>query len=73
MNTIIITFSSQTFAIKAKRLLERNGIRSDLLKINTEDMREGCTHGLRFLNSDYFNVIAILRNADIVYSVYNGK
>ena len=73
MNTIIITFASQTYAIKAKRLLERNGIGSDLLKIDSKDGHEGCTHGLRFANTDYFDVIAILKIADISYSVYNGK
>ena len=73
MNTTTITVSSQTNAIKAKRILERNGIRSDLVKIDASKSDAGCTHGLRILNSDYFSAISILRNAELVYSVYNEK
>jgi hypothetical protein len=68
LNKIILSFSSITFAQKAKRILGGEGISSELLKIDTERTSSGCTYGLQIENKSYLNAIGILRARGIPYS-----
>jgi len=61
VKTNIIIFQSITYALKAKRLLKRNGIDANVIKTDFVNQEEGCTHAIEFKASQQFNVINILR------------
>ena len=69
MNTIIITVSSVTYAIKAKRLLERERIKATLIKSSSSKSNEGCTYGVKIDSNYLYDAVAILKNKGIQYSV----
>ena len=69
MNTIIITLSSVTYALKAKKLLERAGIKGTLIKNDSSKNEKGCTYGVRIDARHLYDAIAILKNKEIQYSV----
>ncbi len=72
MNTTIITVGSVTYAIKVKKLLERSGIRSKLIKVESSASHKGCTYGIRIPSSLFYDAVAVLRNQGIDYSVYKN-
>ena len=66
----IITFSSVTYSMKAKKALARIGIDSKLVKISG-NTGEGCKHGIEINNNAFLDAINSLRYLGIEYSVYN--
>ena len=68
MNKTTITVGGVTYAIKLRKILSREGIDSELVKISDKEKR-GCTHGVRIDRSDFFSVIGIMRKAGIEYGV----
>ena len=72
LNTAILTVGSVTYAIKARKLLLRSGIRSKLVKVNENKSARGCSHGIEIDGSDFYSVVAVLRESGIPYSVYSG-
>ena len=68
MKNIIITVGGVTHAIKLRKLLIRDGVESELIKISDKDT-DGCTHGLRINNNDLFRVVGIMREKGIEYSI----
>ena len=71
MNSTIITVGSVTYAIKVKKLLDRSGIKSTLIKVDASKSEKGCNYGIRFHESLFYDAIAILKNRGIYYSVYS--
>ena len=71
MNTTTITVGSVTYAIKVKKLLERAGIRSNLIKSSTSKSTNGCVYGVK-VNSEYFyDAVSLLKQNRIEYSAYS--
>lgn len=73
MNTTTITVGSVTYAIKVKKLLERAGIRSRLIKVEASATENGCTYGININSSLFYATVAVLKNKGINYSVYQPK
>ena len=71
MNRRTITVGSVTYAHKARRLLQRRGISSRLVKIDAARSKNGCTYGIEFAESDFYNVVLELKNAGIQYYLYS--
>ena len=72
MKNITITVGGVTYAIKLRKLLMRDGIESELIKIS--DARGGgCTHGVRINGTDLFRVVGIMREKGIEYSLVEEK
>lgn len=69
MNTITINTDSVTYAIKAKKLLERSGIVAALIKSDTAGKKDGCTYGVRIESSRFYDAALILKNGGISFSV----
>ncbi|MBQ8303129.1 MAG: DUF3343 domain-containing protein [Clostridia bacterium] len=69
MNKILVTVSTVTYAIKLRKLLLRDGIRSRLVKINSA---EGCTHGVEISRTDFYRVVCIMKENNIEYKVENS-
>ena len=68
MKKIMITVGGVTYAIKLRKLLLRDGIESELIKISSSKSG-GCTHGVRIRDRDLFRAIGIMREKGIDYSV----
>ena len=73
MDNSIITLGSVTYAMKARRLLIREGIRSRPVKVLPENTDNGCTHGLVIASARFFDAVVVLKKHDIPYSVYRGR
>ncbi len=48
----ILIFSSVTYALKARGVLEREGIKAKLEKLKKNQILHGCGYGLKIKNSD---------------------
>ena len=73
MNTTTITVGSVTYAIKIKKFLERNGINSMLVKIDSSKSEKGCTYGINIRTAQFYDAVALLKNNGIEYSVFMAK
>ena len=62
-----ILIGSISYAIKAKRLLVREGITANVVK--ETDKTEGCSYGLSFSECDAYRVTAILSQAGIGFKM----
>ena len=72
LNNIIVTVGSVTYAIKLRRLLSREGIRSKLVKVDKAGTQNGCTHGIELGRSDFYRAVVIMKENNVVYSVYRA-
>ena len=73
MNRIVLTTKNASYAIKMRKLLLREGIRSELVKVNPENGLKGCTHGVEISDSESYAAARVLRNAGVSYSIYSEK
>ncbi len=71
MNTTTITVGSVTYAIKVRKLFERAGIRSNLIKADISKKSNGCVYGIKISSEFFYDAIAILKKHGIQYSVYS--
>lgn len=69
MKQVTVTVGSVTYAIKLKRLLMKEGIRADLVKVDNTDRNSGCSHGVRISERDFLSAVVILRESSIQYSI----
>ena len=70
LNKTIITVGSITYAIKCRKLLFKNGIRSKLVKLDSSDIENGCTNGIEITEKDFLTVASILRSNGINYKIH---
>ncbi len=73
MNSIIVTVGAVTYALKLKKLLLREGIRSKLVKVDSMADGVGCSHGLRIDKRDFYSAVLIMKTNGFNYSVYRPK
>ena len=69
LNKTVVTVETVTYAMKARKLLLRCGIQSELIKTDSRDSGTGCRHGLEISNKDYFEAIRVLGENGIKFSV----
>ena len=67
METRILTMTSQTVAMKAKRLLEKNGIYVRIVRPSPNLTPKGCTFGLQTDERLLTSVIKYLEQNEIPY------
>ena len=67
MKNDIITIPTVTLALKAKKLLSRQGIKASVINISDLKDKSGCAYGIEFDSAYYFSVISALRNSEIPY------
>ena len=70
MDNTTITVGSITYAVKARRLLARGGIKARLTKLSTNEIAGGCTHGIVIASARFFDAVVILKENGVPYSVY---
>ena len=61
-----IALGSMTLAMKAQRILSRNAIRVDVVKISSEESLKGCVYGIEFSCALSGNIRVILDSAGIL-------
>ena len=66
-----IIIGSISYAIKAKRLLAKEGISADLIK--ETDRSTGCSYGLSYPSREAFRVSAVLSSAGIPLKQREGS
>ena len=71
MNTTTLTVGSVTYAIKVRKLLERAGVKSKLVKVDSSKSKSGCTYGIQLQTALFYDAVTVLKNNGINYSVYN--
>ncbi len=64
MNRNLIVFGTITYALKAKDLLRRNGIKATVERISTGKNGKGCSYAVIF-EGDALQVKDVLQNAGI--------
>ena len=70
MHDYNLLFGSATYAMKAKRLLAKEGVACTLIK-QAGRKTEGCNHALQISSADSFRATLLLRDAGIPYRVEN--
>ena len=71
MKSTVIIFPSLTYAMKVKKILDRKGIRSKVVKISSDSNGASCIYGVRVSYENYYDVIDMLIKNRIEYSVYS--
>ncbi len=69
LNTLTITVTSVTYAIKAKKILERAGVKSEITKLEDLERSGGCTYGVKIKAADHYRAVAALNGRGIKYSI----
>ena len=64
----VFTLPSPTYAIKARRALERGGIASEVIKLSPDRIKKGCRSGIGLSCADVRSAEAILSENGIKYS-----
>lgn len=67
MKTVDIAVESVTVAIKARKLLLRDGVSAKVVKSVKNVGNAGCMYALRIKEADFFAAAAALRRAEISY------
>ena len=71
MGYSLIELNSVTQAFKVKKILKRSSINAEVLRVGKLNGDRGCTYGIRFRANFLYDVIHILKNAGIDYSLVN--
>ena len=67
LNKITVAFETATYAIKAKRIMQKLGKNVKLVKLTGS--KRGCTHGAEIDGSDLYMLIKELKARNIAYTV----
>ena len=67
MDTRVLTFTSQTIAMKAQRTLQRNGIHGKIVRPSPKQTPRGCTWGIALDVYDVNAAITVLDGANIPF------
>ena len=70
LDNTTIAVGSITYAVKARRLLARGGIKAKLIKLSLSETAGGCAHGIVIASSRFFDAVVILKENGIPYSLY---
>lgn len=71
MASVVLLLESITMAMKAKKVLRREGIDVGIKKIAANKYSIGCGYGIEIYESDYFMAICLLQRNGISYSLSN--
>ena len=73
MSKTILKFGSVTYAMKARKILQRSKIPCEIVKLNVGDGKGGCTYGIKFNSDKLYGAVMELKNNEIDYEVYSEK
>ncbi len=67
MNEVVIILQSETFAIKAKKILKQLKIPARVVNITSK--KGGCQRGIEIPSKDFFTALSALRENGIEYQI----
>ena len=67
MKSDILAVPTNTYAIKAKKALLKQNIAANVIKIDAFEQKVGCSYGIEFPSSEFYNAIAIMKGLNIPY------
>lgn len=73
LSRTVITVGTVGKAIKIRRALAREGIRSKLVKTDSEGRIKGCSHGIEINEADLLRAAMLLRGEGVEYSVWRDN
>lgn len=73
MKKLTLTVGSVTYAIKLRKLLARDGIKSRLVKVDNTLTKNGCSHGLEISDNDFYRAVMIMKENNIDYSIHKPQ
>ena len=65
-------FNSFFAQIKIKKLLQREGINVDVVKLDPSKSKDGCAYGIEIGNDDLLMGVNILKKNGVLYHLYEG-
>ena len=64
----IVALKSNTYAQKAKKILFKQGIKAEILRLEPYKTKNGCSYGVSFPCESQFHVEFYLKQSNINYS-----
>ncbi|MBR5241693.1 MAG: DUF3343 domain-containing protein [Clostridia bacterium] len=69
----VLATGSMTATVKIKKLLQREGINVDVVKLDPMKSRDGCAYGIEIKNDDLLVGVNILKKNGVLYHLYEGN
>lgn len=73
MSKTILNIGSVTYAMKARKILQRAGILSEVVKLGVGESKRGCSYGIKFSTDKLYDAVMELKNNLINYELYSEK
>lgn len=64
----LVSLKSMTYAIKAKKVLAKNNINSDIIKLDPGMTQKGCSYGVKFDCINLYVTERVLKENNVNYS-----
>lgn len=71
LSKITLIIGSVTYATKARKILMRSRIESEIIKITSKETQSGCTYGIKFDSDRIYDAVMQLKENGIAYSFYS--
>ena len=68
----VLATGSMTATVKIKKLLQREGITVEVIKLDPRSSKEGCAYGIEIKEDDLLVCVNILKKNGILYHFYEG-
>ena len=68
----VLATGNMTATIKIKRLLQRDGITVEIVKLDPKSSKDGCAYGIRINDNDVMITVNLLKKNSILYHLYEG-
>lgn len=68
----LLATGSMTATVKIKKLLQREGINIDVVKLDPSKSKDGCAYGIEIGNDDLLMGVNILKKNGVLYHLYEG-
>ena len=67
MKNDILAVQTVTLAMKARKALSKQGIKSEIIKIDSAIYQNGCSYGIELNSHDFFSAVSTMRDLGITF------
>ena len=68
----VLATGSMTATVKIKKLLQREGINVEVVKLDPKKSKDGCAYGIEINNDDLLVGVNLLKKNGVLYHLYEG-
>ena len=68
----VLATGSMTATVKIKKLLQREGINVEVIKLDPSSTGGGCAYGIEINNEDLLVGVNVLKKNGVLYHLYEG-